>query len=204
MICFGDTDITLKLAACDLLPQTLTVLGVTRKEVFVYKEEALRVYQHDPDVLAQYSEETRKRAIEFVRSVRGVYSEIDPEEQAYMLAAEIDTGEQAIFGATREAVEFRVLTADRNALRKLAPAPGCGGICTRMEGRILSLDQILLLLIDRFGHATLQPMVAPHISCDKAFEAAFAPDVNAMEAEAKLRTRVALLRAQTAGLLVPD
>ena len=145
MICFADTDIILKIATCDLLSQTLSVLGVTLKEVYIFKEEALRVYQYDPDVRKQYSELARLRAIEFVKSVRSIYSEIDPEEQAYMLAAGIDSGEQAIFGATRDSMDFTVVTADRKSLRKLAPSPGCGGICARMQGRVLSLDQILLL-----------------------------------------------------------
>lgn len=130
MICFADTDIILKLATCDLLPQTLTVLGVTRKEIYVFKEEALRVYQHDQDIHEQYSDHARTRAIEFIRNVRSIYSEIDPEEQVYMLAAGIDTGEQAIFGATRDSTDFTVVTADRKALRKLAsptapPNPAC-------------------------------------------------------------------------------
>ena len=60
MICFADTDMILKLAACDLLPQTLSVLGVTRQEVYVFREEAYRIYEHDPDVRAQYPVEARK------------------------------------------------------------------------------------------------------------------------------------------------
>jgi len=201
LICFADTDIILKLATCDLLPQTLTVLGVTRKEIYVFKEEALRVYQHDQDIHEQYSDHARTRAIEFIRNVRSIYSEIDPEEQVYMLAAGIDTGEQAIFGATRDSTDFTVVTADRKALRKLAPAPGCGGICVRMQGRVLSLDQILLMLIQEFGYASILPLIEPHRECDIAFQEASAPDISAHDAEAKLWDRIERLRSDTRGLL---
>lgn len=201
MICFADTDIILKLAACDLLPQTLSVLGVTRREVYVFKEEALRVYRYDYDVRAQYSEQTRTRAIEFVNNTRGIYDEIDPEEQAYMLAAGIDTGEQAIFGATRESMDFTVVTADRRALRALAPAPGCGSICARMQGRVLTLDQILLLLIQQFGYETVLPLIEPHQTCDIAFQDITVPNLTASEAETKLHNRIERLRTDTHGLL---
>jgi hypothetical protein len=201
LICFADTDIILKLAACDLLPQTLSVLGVTRREVYVFKEEALRVYRYDQDVHAQYSEHARQRAIEFVSNVRSIYSEIDTEEQAYMLAAGIDTGEQAIFGATRDSIDFTVVTADRKALRKLAPAPGCGAICARMQGRVRSLDQILLLLIQKLGHEAILPMIKPHREHDIAFQEASAPGIDAHDAQAKLWERIERLRADTRGLL---
>ena len=80
MICFADTDIILKLATCDLLPQAPTVLGVTWHEVYVFREEAYRIYAHDPDVKAQYSVEARKRAEKFINGVHGIYGEIDAEE----------------------------------------------------------------------------------------------------------------------------
>jgi hypothetical protein len=182
--------------------QTLDVLGVTPKEVYVFKEEALRVYQYDPDVRAQYPELARQRAVTFVRNARGIYSEIDPEEQAYMLAVGIDTGEQAIFGATRDSVDFTVITADRKALRKLAPAPGCGAICTRMQGHVLSMDQILLLLIQDLGYNTVLPLIEPHRVCDIAFQEASAPAMTAQDAEARLRERIERLRSDTRGLLV--
>lgn len=203
MICLADTDIILKLAVCDLLPQTLEVLDVLPQEVYVFKEEALRVYQYDLDVIDQYSEEERKRAVQFVKRVRGLYSEIDPDEQNYMQAAGIDTGEQAIFGATRDSMEFQVVTADRNALRKLAHAPLCGDICARMRGRVRSLDQIVLLLVQRYGYETIRIQIEPHIAHDIVYEEAFKAGISSEDAATSLGQRIRNLRAATLGLLAP-
>lgn len=204
MICFADTDIVLKLAACDLLPATLAVLGVTRQEVFVLREEAYRVYKHDLDVLRQYTAETRKRALHFINQLHGIFIEADPEEQAYMEYAGIDPGEQVIFSATREHTEFQVITADRKALRALAHANGCGGICNRMNGRVVCLEQILLLLIPHLGYEALRTKILPCIAYDVAFHSAFGSDQTngQKQAEALLRERIFNLREQTGNLLI--
>ena len=202
MICFADTDILLKLASCDLLPPTLTVLGVTRQEVSVFREEAYRVYKYDAEVLRQYTQEARQCALRFINSVHGLFTEPDPEEQAYMVNAFIDSGEQIVFGATREYAEFQVITADRNALRALAHADGCGGICNRMQGRVISLEQILLRLILHLGFEIVQEHVLPCAKHDAAFSLPFAAGKTQVEAETELRTRIEILRAQTRDLLV--
>lgn len=204
MICLAETDIILKLATCDLLSQTLLILGVKYKEVYVFREEALRVFQYDEDVSAQYSAEAIERAIDFVKKAAQIYSEIDREEQLYMQAAGIDSGEQVVFGATRESANFSVITADRKALKAIASATGCGAICARMEGRVLSLDLILLHLLLHFKHDTLKPLIQPHIQCDVAFEVAFAPNITSEQAEANLRQRIQVLRSQTGKLLKYD
>ena len=202
MICFADTDIILKLAACDLLPPTLTVLGVTRQEVYVFREEAYRVYKHDADVRREYTPKVRQRALRFINSVHGIFTAPDPEEQAYMVNATIDSGEQIIFGVTREYAEFQVITADRNALRALAHADSCGGICNRMRGRVISLEQILLRLIPHMGFEVLRRHVQPCAHYDIAFNTPFAAGKTQPEAETELRNRIEMLRVQTRDLLV--
>jgi hypothetical protein len=201
VICFADTDIVLKLAACDLLPETLDVLSVKRDEVYVFREEAYRVYRHDSDVGAQYAPDALKRALKFINKVHGVFVEIDREEQLYMTAENIDSGEQVIFSATRKYTDFQVITADRNALRNLAVANGCGAICTRMSGRVLCLEQILLLLVPHVGFDNLVKRVSPCLAHDEAFRLPFQPGTTQAEAEALLRQRIDLLRAQTRSLL---
>ena len=62
MICLANTDIVLKLAACDLLPQSLEILGITRQEVHMFREDAYFVYRHSPKVLHTYPEVVRKRS----------------------------------------------------------------------------------------------------------------------------------------------
>ena len=186
MICLADTDIVLKLAACDLLPQTFEVLGVTRQEVYMFREEAYPVYKHSPKVLHTYPETARNRALKFINTVHNILVSGDSEEQAYMQHAGIDAGEQAIFGATREYQDFQVITADRKALRALAHADGCGGICARMSGRVVSLEQILLRLIQHTGFDALQAQVLPCASYDAAFELPFAAGKTQAEAETLL------------------
>lgn len=202
MICFADTDIILKIAACDLLPQTLQVLGVSRQQVYVYREEAYRIYRHDPDVKRQYSSEARVRAERFVNGTSGIFGEIDVEEQNYMVAAGIDTGEQVIFGATRDYSDFQVITADRKALRTLAHAAGCGGICKRMNGRFFCPEQILLRLINHVGFAAVRAQVLPNVTHDAAFGDAFRAGATQQEAESQLNGRLTKLRMETGELLV--
>lgn len=201
MICLADTDVVLKLAACNLLKQSLEVLGVTRQEVYIFREEAYFVYRYSPKVLDTYPEVARRRALMFINSVHNILVPATSEEQAYMQHAGIDAGEQAIFGATREYQDFQVITADRKALRALAHADGCGGICARMNGRVVSMEQILLRLIAHIGFATLQAQVLPCASYDVAFELPFAAGNTQAEAETQLCSRLALLREQTRDLL---
>ena len=118
-----------------------------------------------------------------------------------MQHAGIDAGEQAIFSATQKYQDFQVITADRKALRALAHADGCGGICARMNGRVVSLEQILLRLIARIGFSALQAQVLPCASYDATFELPFAAGNTQAEAETQLHRRVALLREQTGDLL---
>ena len=202
MICLADTDIVLKLAACNLLTPMLQVLGVMRQEVYVVREEAYFVYRYDADVLNDYPEVARTRALKFINNVHNILVPDNvSEEQAYMERAGIDAGEQAIFGATREYQDFQVITADRKALRALAHADGCGGICARMNGRVVSLEQILLRLIAHIDFASLQAQILPCASYDGAFDLPFVAGNTRAEAETLLHRRVALLREQTGALL---
>jgi len=95
---------------------------------------------------------------------------------------------------------FQVLTADKNALRKLAVANGCGGICLRMNGRVLCLEQILLLLIPHLGFDTLAKHVSSSPAHDDAFRLPFQPGTVQTDAEAVLQQRIDLIRAQTRNL----
>ena len=201
MIGLWDTDITLKLAACDCLPATLAVLGLAKNDVYVFREEAYRVYAHNAEVIADYSVEARKRALKFINDAHRVDVEIDAEEQFFMNMEDIDPGEQVLFGATRSYSDFRLLMADRKALRLLTVANGCGGICARLQGRVICLEQILLLLIPHLGYDDLRARVTLYASVDAAFDAPF--QGTRQEAETLLRERIFVLRSRTRDLLIP-
>lgn len=208
MLTLADTDIILKLTACDLLDETLDMFGVTVKEVFVYQTELRRVCMHNAEVIEEYSRDVLNMVITFANLACPIKTAIDPEEQVYMNAAEsshgqIDGGEQVIFGATRGMKDFRVLTSDKKALRVLAFADGCGGIYNRMQHRVYCLEQIILLLIGHIGFEEVLDRVLPALKHDKSLSEVFAAGrkANQAEVEKALQERIELLRQQTRGLL---
>jgi hypothetical protein len=207
-----DTDITIKLSSCNLLENTLRILGVTVDDVFVFREEAYRVYTYDPDVRKSYSPAAIQRAKKFINRVHRIETAVDLEEQAYMSAADIDSGEQVIFSATRETSDFVVLTADRKALKILAHANGCGGIQNRTAGRVLCPENVLLRLISAGDFAGVRNGVVaclshvPDAPCDAAFADAFPDGAETTEAHAQatLRSRVQDLNRDTRRLVPLD
>ena len=68
MTCLFDTDITLKLSACDLLQPALAVLGANKNEVYVLREEAYRVYSCNQDLKAAYPGKRSKKRFEIYQS----------------------------------------------------------------------------------------------------------------------------------------
>ena len=202
MICLLDTDITLKLSACRLLQPALTVLGANKNEVYVLREEAYRVYTRNQDVITAYPASALKNALKFINDAHRIEDEPDPDEQYYMsLVDNIDSGEQILYGATRNFPDFRLLTADRKALLTISKAFGCEGICARLKGRVVCLEQILLRLIPVIGYEVLRGQVVPFAARDTAFKLPFQGAEK--EAVSELNKLILQLQNDACDLLLP-
>lgn len=212
MVILADTDIVLKLTACDLLDDTLDMFGVTVEEVFVLSSEIRSVCLYNKEVIAEYPREILNKVVIFGKIASPITTGIDPEEQRYMDAAEIiinnvpqhiDIGEQVIYGATRNLKDFHVLTCDKKSLRTLAVAPGCGGIHKRMEKRVCCLEQVILLLISEFGFEYVRDRVLPARKHDFVLNEVFEAGINATQPDVEnaLKKWVNDLHNQTRDLL---
>jgi hypothetical protein len=80
--------------------------------------------------------------------------------------AGLDPGEAVLLSAVADEAGSRLLTGDKRAIRALAELDA--GVRGPIAGRILVVEQIVLLAFDRFGLAWLRDRVCPFADIDKA------------------------------------
>lgn len=100
MTCFADNDILLKVAACDLLEEMLSVLNVPRSRVRVLPT-ARGYFQRNSRLRRSHTEEQIRRAIDFVDSASTSDRRVDPEE--YRLLSGVDGIDSGAAGSARPA-----------------------------------------------------------------------------------------------------
>ena len=181
VICFLDNDIILKLSAFDLLDMAIAALKISPENLRVL-EEAQHVFRKNRGVLKQYSEVTRKRAIDFVKSCQTVNPVASPE--LIVLNQMLDVGEAMLLAATREVSPFVFMTGDKRCLRTLAMKVELAEVAERLRGRAICLEQVMLLLIRQQGFETIKQYVLPILDgddCDTSLKACFGSRTQAIE-----------------------
>lgn len=208
MICLTDNDVLLKLAAWNLLEETIAVLETTREEIFVLPTAQYKIKKDSRgELVAKYGEAGIRRVLDFIASVQKISQGSDPEEQAAMIAVNgIDDGEELLFAATKELDVFLVATGDKNSLRALASAPTCTAIYERLCGRVICLEQIVARLISSVGFEEARTRIVPFRECDTSIKAAFGSGSLAEETNVQrsLAKRINDLHSEVGHLLVPD
>ena len=208
MICFTDNDVLLKLAAWNLLEETLIVLETSRAEVFVLPAAHHKIKKdRRGELAAKHGPEGIGRALDFIDSVQKVTQGSDAEEQAAMIAVKgIDEGEELLFSATRDVEAFFVATGDKNSLRALASAPTCASIYDRLCGRVICLEQIVAWLIPHVGFEEVRSRIVPFRECDQSMKSVFGSGSLAEQANVQrsLTSYIGTLRSEVGFLLVDD
>jgi hypothetical protein len=211
MLCLSDSDFVVKLAEFDLLEEALGSLGVSRADVRVLPE--LSHVLKGERILATHTRDAVERASKFVRGIK-VLEKIDPQEQILLHSVKatyrnrpirIDGGEAILYCATKFLKDYVVATGDKASLRALASAANCRHIHSRLTGRVLCVEKLLLMLMDKHGFKLVQQRVAPMCSCDDCVRQAFAngkPDMPELDCRTWLDSFIKELQQETSGLLV--
>ena len=102
--------------------------------------------------------------------------------------------------------DFRVMTGDKRSIKALANEAKCERVAARVQGRVICLEQIIRLLILRFGFTRIQAKVIREPKCDVALKLIFGVRESALEANAMegLASYINDLRRQRIDLLAPD
>ena len=207
MIYLTDNDIVGKLAACDLLDDSLTALGANRADVLVLPSLKFRFGYglKRPAMERKHGAVVVARVLEFLIGV----GEVRDASTNALLGLEdiigIDQGEAVLISAAISLSDSVLLTGDKRCLKTLVEDARCHGIATGLQGRVLCFEQVMLRLIDHLGFARVQVKVAPNLHCDAALRAAFGSGMESTEANAvaSLKSYVVELRNLPIDLLAP-
>ncbi len=208
MICLSDNDLIRKLAACDLLEEALAALEATRDEVFVLptaRYVLLKPIKKPEQAKVRMGEAVFERLKAFLESVQTLSAPPPAAEQQLLDdAVGIDAGEAVLFSSTAHFAEFLVATSDKTSLRALASTPACQPVFQRLQGHVITFEQILVRVIDRIGFESLLAKVVPALHCDTVLRAVFGSGLEATEANVRsgLIGYIEHLRRETNGLLI--
>ena len=189
MICLADNDYLLKLAACDLLDETISLLGIATSNVFVLPTAKYKIAKDTGGRLRARYRNGIDRALAFLDSVSEISVTPNADEQALLNEVKdpdtgqrlIHEGEQILLGTSGAFGEFLLATGDKNCLRALAAARTCEEIYVRHISRVICIEQTILWLIEDQGFQYVLRKVVPASRCDTALQAAFGSGLNAQQ-----------------------
>jgi hypothetical protein len=146
-----DTDAFILLAGSGLLRPAIECLG--------FDAESSRRLPALPHMLAKsgglrrkYSSDVRTRANVACGEIPPLNVAPEPETlQRLVDAADLDDGEEVIFGLLFDNPEWIALTGDKRAIEALLQDPGLRDVVQALAGRIACLETILHALLDTLG-----------------------------------------------------
>lgn len=205
MILLSDTDIIVKLCACDLMDAALECLGADMSEVRIL-DEARSLVRHNHEMLAaEYGPEALKRIKRFLKQCETVKSGPIKDQQRLGALMQVDAGEATLFNSTSNYDEFMVITGDKRSLRALGAASGIDDIKDRLSARVYCLEQVVFEVIHTFGMDMVRPRLAAISGVDSSLAFIFQPGRQASNAAllARLRSQIDDLRVDAGDILVP-
>lgn len=175
-----DTDVIWKIARFDLFDELLKVLNAKKADIYCLPEvhrqvKASRSY-------AKYGTVSIDRVKAFLNGTHEI-TQSDREEEIAMAAASatyqgrierIDGGERSLFIATKHLDLSIIVTHDKKCLRTVSHDATVEAIYHRLKGRVHCFEQIVLMMIDKFGYAMIQKKIIPHCDTDEVMQVSFA------------------------------
>ncbi len=172
-ICFLDNDVLLKLSAYALLDDAIVALNFDPDDLYVL-ESARFVFRDSQSVVRRYSQDIRDRAIAFVRRCHPVRTNVGSDEFiALSRLKNLDEGEVGLLTATKDIPSFITITGDKRCLKAITNGMGIEAVQHRLQGRVICLEQVILLLIRRSGFEWVKVRVVPMWDCDQSLKACF-------------------------------
>lgn len=174
-ICFLDNDIILKLTACDLFNEAISILNVNRDNIRVLPS-ARYYFKKSRRAKKLYPENIRNK----VTTIASRYQTIEIETKEALQKINklqsyegIDDGEANLIAATREINAFWLTTGDKRFLKTVASYNELATIKSRLQGKVICLEQLILQLICIRGFEFILPKVLLATQYDAALKAIF-------------------------------
>lgn len=174
-ICFLDNDIILKLTACSLFDDAISILNIKRDNLRVlpsaryYFKNSRRAKKLYPEnIINQVTAiANRYQTIEIV--TKEALQEIN-KLQSY---EGIDDGEANLIAATREINAFWLTTGDKRFLKTVASYDELAIIRDRLQGKVICLEQLIRQSIRIKGFEFILPKVLLATQYDAALKVIF-------------------------------
>jgi hypothetical protein len=179
---FMDVDVVTKFANWGLLRELSTVMGVGWRDVTTRQNIRHRARQSasSPDGKLFHSAEAANTVIELFQywaPLSDDYNVMMLEELADIRG--IDSGEAALLSYVVNDDDRLLLTGDKRAIRALAGT----SFATQFAGRIIIIEQLLLLYLQHFGREWLLRRLCPNRELDGMLKVVFGANCDNEEPE---------------------
>ena len=152
-VCFLDNDVLAKLVACGLYDEAIEILNLNESDLRVLSS-AQYYFMRSKKAKAKYPESIRSKVVEIAKSCQIINpstTEALNEVEKLQQYEGIDNGEALLIAATREEEYFWLITGDKRFLRTLASSSDLHSIVSRLQGRVICLEQLIQQLIVKQG-----------------------------------------------------
>lgn len=200
-----DVDALHKLGAFNALNEVLTVLGVSSAEVWVPGTAKYKLrLKTDAEAVKRHGADTAARLRDFIGLVHEISEGPTEDEKRQLEQIQgLDAGELLLIAMAARSDDSLIVTGDKNAMRALASQQRCAQFATRLAGRVICLEQLLVALLDLHGFPWLHGRVSASPATDRGVASIVAPGIGASEANARagFTSFINHLRGQTGPLL---
>lgn len=159
-----DVDAFCKLAHWKILPHLSKLLGIPWQNIATISSLRFRARRAlaKPDGKLFRNTEAAKLVLETMELL-GQLDEPSPETLALFEGVpQIDVGEAILLSLVADEPSLHILTGDKKALRSLA-SHECANL---VSGRVITLEQIMLLCLERMGESWFKKHVCPFKEID--------------------------------------
>jgi hypothetical protein len=204
---FIDNDAIQKLAEMDLLPNAMSVVGASSKDVYVLGTARFKFNIKNPRKgRERYGAEVYQRIHDFIAASQTTPVFAGQDYDTLSAIAGIDAGEAILYAAAANTAASILITGDKTSIRALTTSSGCASITARLKGKIVCFEQIVERVINTSGFDyVLRRISASATISDSALKLCFSRGEDSTESEARagLSSFIDNLRHGANGVLAP-
>lgn len=208
MVYFTDNDLILKLAAWNLLDETLGFLEISEADIRVLGSLSPQVRNQlsteKGKLFSQYGVGILERTNNFCKKTHTITDTGRIQDLEVMRGIfKVDPGEAVLIANACANPDSIVMTGDKQCIGALGGCPAASSICSALQGRIIHLEQIILGLINHKGIKYTRNKIMSFPNGDKSINGAFSHKSSSSKefVVGTLENSIASLRGQSAGML---
>jgi len=185
-----DNDAILKLTACNLLDETLSLLNCSQSNVLVLDAAryAFRnlIKKQRPSDIEKYSLSGLERAVAFAENAKPIVN--TPNLSIHDLLTDIPNidpeGDINIVDKACELRDAILLTGDKRCIRAIATSNDIRFVYNSLATRIICFEEVIRALIIAISFESVRDAVVPVLACDKVLRSAFGSGMQTTEENA--------------------